>query len=215
MPTAIATLSGGLDSAVAAALYRGAADHELARCLFFDYGHRAAARERAAAMRLAARFGVELQTVGLPWLAELAARSGSALIAGDAALPQTTAARPGDADTARAVWVPARNAVFLSIAAAFAETLGAAHVVAGFNREEASTFADNSAGFVAAAGAFLALGTRNSVAVVSPTLDLDKAGITAAARRLGFAATDFWSCYDGGESPCGCCESCRRSRWDR
>jgi 7-cyano-7-deazaguanine synthase in queuosine biosynthesis len=39
--------------------------------------------------------------------------------------------------------------------------------------------------------------------------------IVAEARRLGFTADDFWSCYDGGQRPCGACESCLRSRWHR
>jgi 7-cyano-7-deazaguanine synthase len=93
--------------------------------------------------------------------------------------------------------------------------MGARFVVAGFNREEAATFADNSAAFVAASDEVLALGTRNGVQVTSPTLAWDKPQIVAAARALGFTAADFWSCYEGGDEPCGRCESCLRSRWTR
>jgi len=215
MPAAVATLSGGLDSAVACALHRATSGDDLALCLFFDYGQRAVHRERLAAEKLASGWGVSLQCVELPWLERLAARSGSALVGEAPSLPRGTPERPGGEASARAVWVPARNAVFVSVAAAFAEAHGAARVVTGFNREEAATFADNSAEFVAASDAFLALGTHNGVQVVSPTLALDKGEIVAEARKLGFRATDFWSCYDGGEEPCGRCESCLRSRWDR
>jgi 7-cyano-7-deazaguanine synthase len=215
MVRGVALLSGGLDSGVAAALFQAVPGQQLAAALFFDYGQRAVQREAAAASALARRWQVPLSTIGLPWLRDLARQSGSALAAGGGELPRGTAERPGDERSARAVWVPARNAVFVAIAAAFAETLGAGVVVAGFNREEAATFPDNSADFVRAADRFLAFGTRNGVCVQSPTIGLHKAGIVAEARRLGFTAADFWSCYEGGESPCGTCESCLRSRWQR
>ena len=184
--TGVALLSGGLDSGVAAAAFVAGGGRLLAS-LCFDYGQRAAC----------------------------AAAAGSALLPGCGDLPQGTAAHPGDAASAARVWVPARNAAFVAIAAAHAEALGADCVLAGFNREEAATFPDNSAAFLAAATAFLRLGTRTGVAVVSPTLALDKAAIVARAHELGFVADDFWSCYEGGLSPCGRCESCLRSRWRR
>jgi len=128
---------------------------------------------------------------------------------------QATAGSPGDEASARAVWVPARNAVFVSVAAALAETLGADCVVAGFNREEAETFPDNSRAFLDAATTFLSHGTRDGIAVLSPTIDWDKERIVTEARHLGFGPGDFWSCYEGGDAPCGRCESCVRSRFTR
>ncbi len=207
---AVALLSGGLDSVVAVASWL-ASGGEIACCLTFDYGQRARERERAAAERFAAARGIPWRGVALPWLAELARNSGSALVATECALPPGTEQEPGDAVSAAAVWVPARNSVFLAIGAAFAEAAGADVVIAGFNREEAATFPDNSAAFVAAASGFFAAGTRNGVRVVSPTQDLDKVGIVAAARRLGLRPDDVWSCYRGEKVPCGGCESCRRS----
>lgn len=207
----VALLSGGLDSGVAASLFCGEPSRALVRALFFDYGQRAAPPERRASQALAQRLQVPWECVELPWLAALSEQTGCAAVDPRLRLPEPPAGSRGDADSARAVWVPARNAVFVSIAAAFAEALGADTVVAGFNREEAATFRDNSAEFVAASNAFLALGTQRTVAVASPTLALDKAAIVAAARRLGYGAGDFWSCYEGGEAPCGRCESCRRS----
>ncbi|MEO6593936.1 MAG: 7-cyano-7-deazaguanine synthase [Planctomycetota bacterium] len=215
MARGVALLSGGLDSGVAAASFAREPGNSLSLCLFFDYGQRACQREATASAELARRWGASWRAVPLPWLGELAVQSGARLLPGTGDLPQGTIEHHGDADSARAVWVPARNAVFVATAAAFAEVLDAEVLVAGFNREEAATFADNSPEFVRAACAFLASGTRHAVRVVSPTLAWDKAQIVAAARALGFAASDFWSCYEGGDEPCGRCESCLRSRWQR
>ncbi|MBL8728783.1 MAG: 7-cyano-7-deazaguanine synthase QueC [Planctomycetes bacterium] len=211
----IALLSGGLDSGVAAATFARQPGRVLAACLFVAYGQRAARPEAEAASRLARRLAAPLLTIELPWLGDLARSSGSRLIRGTGDLPHGTERVPGDAASAAAVWVPARNVVFVAIAAAHAEAMGARFVVTGFNREEAATFADNSAAFVAASDTMLALGTRTGVQVTSPTLALDKAEIVASARALGFTAADFWSCYEGGAAPCGRCESCLRSRWTR
>lgn len=207
---AVVLLSGGLDSVVAAALWldRGGA---IALCLTMDYGQRAAEREAEAAANFCRRHRLVHQRLALPWLAALARQRGTALVDAARLLPTGTLSAPGDAQSAKAVWVPARNAVFLAIAAAHAETLGAGVVVAGFNREEAATFPDNSAEFVAAGTAFLGLGAQPPVAVASPTLALDKPGIVQHARRLGLSPADLWSCYTEGPVPCGACESCLRS----
>lgn len=212
MTAAVALLSGGLDSGVAAAKFV-ADGGALALAVFCDYGQRAVRREEAASRALAARWRAPWRRIDLPWLAEASRTAGSALADPTVRLPEGTAERPGDEASAAAVWIPARNAVFVAIAAAFAEALHADAVVAGFNREEAQTFPDNSAAFLRAADGFLALGTRTQVRVVSPTIAMDKREIVAAARALGLSAADFWSCYTGDERPCGRCESCLRSRW--
>jgi 7-cyano-7-deazaguanine synthase len=207
----VALLSGGLDSGVAAALWR-AEGGELALCITADYGQRAARREAAAAEALARRFGAAWRAFELPWLGDAAAAAGSAVVPNGRPLPTARGEELGDAATAAAVWVPARNLVLVAAAAAFAEALGCACVLAGFNREEAATFSDNSAEFVAAADAVLALGCRSRVHVVSPTLHLDKRAVAGKALALGFTSDDFWSCYGPGPLPCGSCESCARSR---
>lgn len=214
--TAVALLSGGLDSVVAVAdfLDRGG---RVLRCLNFAYGQRAAHREREASRRFCERFGLRLHPIGLPWLEEVSSASGSALVATERDLPSGTQDDPGDEESAKAVWVPARNCVLLAVAAAYAELDGAQCVIAGFNREEAVTFPDNSPEFVAAASAMLAIGTRNGVVVEAPVGGLDKREIVARARQLGIGPEDLWSCYRGDAVPCGRCESCLRSAraWGR
>lgn len=211
--SAVALLSGGLDSGVALAAWLDGGG-TVALCVCADYGQRAAAREVDASQRLAARFGLRWRRIELGWLGDAARASGAALVEGAGReVPDRDAKDPGDGDSAAAVWVPARNVVLVAAAAAFAEAEGAGAVLAGFNREEAATFPDNSPEFVAAFDRLLSVGTRSGVRVVSPTLELDKAGIVALARRLGLRRDDFWSCYRADSDPARCaCESCVRSR---
>ena len=113
-------------------------------------------------------------------------------------------------EAAKAVWVPNRNGVFLNVAAAYAEALGAGVVVAGFNREEARTFPDNSPEFVRRATAALALSTRSRVRIVSPTAKLSKSAIVRLGMELDAPLAHLWSCYGGAQRMCGSCESCAR-----
>ena len=189
-------LSGGLDSVVAA--YASRREHAPELALTFDYGQRAAAMELRAAQSVAAKLGVEHRLVELPWLAEI---SGASI---------TDAASDPALDTDASVWVPARNAVFLSIAAAFAESMDCDAIVCGFNAEEAAEFADNSAEFVRRFNDALELGARNAPKIVSPTLALTKVEIVRLGAELGAPLHLVWSCYGAGPEQCGQCPSCRR-----
>ena len=214
---AVALLSGGLDSVVAAtAAHR---DGDVALALTFDYGQRSAERELAAARAVAGALGFEWRAVELPWLAELVP---AALARGGAAAPQPDEAGLDDAEEsgrrARAVWVPNRNGVFLNVAASFAEKLGAGSVVVGFNREEAETFPDNSRDYLERAAAALELSTLTHVRAVSPTVDMTKPEIVRLGLEIEAPLAHVWSCYEGGETSassvepkmCGRCESCAR-----
>ena len=199
---AVALLSGGLDSTVAFAIR--ARDTVLA--LTIDYGQRAARREIASARRSAARYRVPHRVLDLPWLA------GGALTDRSKRLPRPDLERSGETKkSAEAVWVPNRNGVMIAAAAALAEVLGASRVVVGFNREEAATFADNSARFLEAANRALRFSTRNGVRVESPTLKWDKRRIVKEGLRIGAPLHLVWPCYEGGRAWCRRCESCLRS----
>ena len=205
---ALALLSGGLDSTVAAALYR-ARRGPLPAALFVDYGQRAAAPEARAASAVAAALGATLRVATLPLLGEI---TRTALVNRAAELPQPSPERL-DADAGRsadAVWVPNRNGLLVNLAAAVAEAGGLAVVVVGFNAEEAATFPDNGARFVERLNLCLEDSTRGRVRVECPTLAMTKAELLVAGRAAGAPIEASWSCYEGGERPCGRCESCRR-----
>ena len=199
---AVAVLSGGLDSTVS--LAAAARKLEVVLALTFDYGQRAATREREASAKIAKRYRIPHRVIALPWLAGI---TGTALVDRKARLPKNEMS----VRSAKAVWVPNRNGVFLEIAAAHAESLGAKRIITGFNREEAATFPDNSKAYVTAVNRALSFSTANGVEAVSFTADLDKRGIVRLGRRLGAPIELVWPCYEGGRRWCGSCESCLRS----
>lgn len=205
---ALVLLSGGLDSTVAAAIQaRRPGGVGLGLCV--DYGQRAARREAQAADAVGRALGFPVLHAALPLLAEVTA---TALVRRDLPLPHPEPGRL-DADapaSADAVWVPNRNGLLVNLAAAVAEARGLERVVVGFNAEEAATFPDNSASFVDHLNSCLRYSTRGRVQVEAPLLHLDKAGLLAEGRRVGAPVHLAWSCYEGGERPCGRCESCRR-----
>lgn len=198
----VAILSGGLDSTVSLAAARRKMQVVLA--ITFDYGQRAAKRERAASASIAKHYKIPHKVIAVPWLAEL---TGTALVNRKAKLPVHEMSER----SAKAVWVPNRNGVFIEIAAAHAESLGATRLITGFNKEEAVTFPDNSPAYVTAVNRALSFSTANGVRVVSFTGNLEKKGIVNLGRRLDAPLKFIWPCYEGGKRWCGECESCLRS----
>ena len=209
MNPSLVLLSAGLDSAVN---FKCALDREhVALALTFDYRQRAARQEVKGAAAMCERFGVRHEVIKLPWLGDI---TRTALVGRHKRLPHPRPDGLDDACAARCsaerVWVPNRNGVFLAVAAAYAEALGADGVVAGFNAEEAAAFPDNSAAFVRAYNRSLQWSTRRAVKVVSYTARLRKDGILALGRKITAPLDLTWACYEGGRRMCGRCESCLR-----
>jgi 7-cyano-7-deazaguanine synthase len=206
MPRAVVLLSGGLDSATAAALATREGYELYALTIRYGQTH---AQEMAAARRVAAALGV-VRHVELD--VDLAAFGGSALV-GDGAIPKDRAAAD---DGIPATYVPARNTVFLSLAMAWAEVLGAERIVIGVNAVDYSGYPDCRPEYIAAFEYLASLATRAGVEggtlrIWAPLQHLTKAGIIRVGLELGVDYSLTHSCYDpatdGG--PCGRCDSCR------
>lgn len=203
-PTAVVLLSGGLDSMVCAALAQEAGYRVAA--LTIDYGHRHRI-ELSAAGSIVERLGIDRHIV-LPL--DLRAFGGSALTS-DVAVPKA-GIEPGIPIT----YVPARNALFLTLALGWAEVLGANAISIGVNALDYSGYPDCRPEFIESWAAMAALATKVGVegrapTVLTPLQALTKGQIVAEARRLGLDPDWSWSCYDPtalGE-PCGLCDSCR------
>lgn len=201
MKKGIAILSGGLDSAVSTTIAAGLM--KVVMALTFDYGQRAIVREIASAKKIAKRLRIPHRIIKLPFLKELTKN------------PLTQKGRSLSVKTfskksAESVWVPNRNALFINIAASFAETMKANFIITGFNREEAVTFPDNSEEFIKLANKTLQRSTLSKPKVVSFVAGLNKKQIFKKAVELDIDIAKLWWCYDGLRKPCGVCESCRR-----
>jgi 7-cyano-7-deazaguanine synthase len=209
---AVVLLSGGLDSLIAAHL--AAPDYDLQLAITCDYGQRAAVAELATAGHQAARLNIPHQQVNLRWLGRMAS---NALTDLSKPMPHAGKDSPNSPDHpactschAAQLWVPNRNAVLLMVAAAYAEALECEAVVAGFNREEAALFSDNSPEFVTAANQLLQHSTRQHPSVICPTLHMTKTDMVQLAQRDRIMLDCIYSCYEAGPRHCWRCESCAR-----
>jgi 7-cyano-7-deazaguanine synthase len=208
---AVCLVSGGMDSAVALAEAR--AQGFECHALSFDYGQRHAVELEAAARVAQALGALEQRVVRV----DLSALGGSALT-GALAVPKDRA----EAEIGRGVpvtYVPARNTVFLSIALAWAEVLGARDIFVGVNQLDYPGYPDCRPEFLRAfeelARVATAAGTEESARfrVHAPLLELSKAGIVKRGLELGVDFAITHSCYDpfvrGAEvKACGRCDAC-------
>jgi 7-cyano-7-deazaguanine synthase len=142
---------------------------------------------------------------------ELAALASSALTTPGVAVPKdrplAEIGAPGDVPV---TYVPARNTVLMSLALAWAETLGARDIFLGVNVLDASGYPDCRPEFVRAFQALAQVATRGGgFTVHAPLIELTKAQIIALGRGLGVDYAITHSCYDPiGDRACGRCDAC-------
>src|SRR5215210_5959346 len=200
---AVVLLSGGLDSMVCAGLAREAGFAVLALTIDYHQRHRV---ELDAARKIAGLHADRHLVVPL----DLSAFGGSALTA-DIDVP-----KHGLTEGIPVTYVPARNTVFLSLALAWAEAMGARDLFVGVNAVDFSGYPDCRPEFIAAFEALANKATRagvegDSFTVHAPLQYLSKAEIAREAARLGLDAGLSHSCYDPEEdgTHCGLCDACR------
>jgi 7-cyano-7-deazaguanine synthase len=200
-------LSGGLDSYTAAAV--AIRDGFSISALSINYGQRHvreldAARRVARALQAARHLELDL---------DLSTIGGSALTSPAIDVPKD---QPFNPAVIPATYVPARNTIFLSVALAWAEVLGAADIYIGVNALDYSGYPDCRPEFIRAFEQMARLATKagvegGSLDIHTPLLQLSKAGIIRLGLSLGLDYGLTHSCYDprpdGG--PCGRCDSCK------
>jgi 7-cyano-7-deazaguanine synthase len=201
-PLAVVCVSGGMDSAVTAAL--AAREHRLA-FLHANYGQRTEAKELACFHALADHFGAGLRLV--VDFSDLRQIGGSSLT--DAAIP-VREGEPVDG-VVPSSYVPFRNAHLLAAAVSWGEVTGARAIFVGAVWEDSSGYPDCRPEFYRAFEEAARLGTRpeTSLHIVTPVISMAKAEIVRQGLALGVPFAKTWSCYQAEEAACGACESCR------
>ncbi|MEO1296895.1 MAG: 7-cyano-7-deazaguanine synthase QueC [Cyanobacteria bacterium J06636_16] len=203
-PKAIVLLSGGLDSATAAA--QAIADGYTPIALSFRYGQRHEC-ELGAARKIAAVLGIQEHHIVDVNLSQW---GGSSLTDLDETLPQTGV----EPNAIPSTYVPGRNTVFISIALSLAEAKAAQTIYLGINAVDYSGYPDCRPEYLAAFQTLATLSSKaglegNAPTLVAPLVQDTKVAIVQRALHLGVPIEKTWSCYQGGQVPCGLCDSCR------
>lgn len=205
MKKAIVLLSGGLDSTIALYLAQSRGFGEI-YALTFEYGQKHD-KELKSAIAIAKAAGVkEHKIVNL----SLNQWKGCSLTDQDMEI--------GDGDVNRsdipATYVPARNMVFLSVAASYADALGITDIFIGVSEVDYSGYVDCREEFIQAMENAINLGTvlgaekKQKITLHAPFMHMTKAEEIKLGVRLGVDFGLTWTCYRGDEHPCGTCDSC-------
>src|SRR4051812_32622111 len=198
---AVVLLSGGMDSAVCAAL--AARDYDAA-ALHVSYGQRTESRERSAFTRVCDRLGIGKRL--LLHNEALGLIGGSALTDKNIDVPEA-AAEIGE--QIPVTYVPFRNAHFLAAAVSWAEVLDADKVVIGAVAQDSSGYPDCRPEYYRAFNEVVRTGTRaGTIEVLTPLIEMRKSEIVQLGFEIGAPFDLTWSCYRREDVACGVCESC-------
>ena len=203
MTKSIILLSGGLDSLISLGLKKEELNITLA--LTFDYGQKSVEKEIAASAKICKFYNIEHKVIKLDWLKDI---TNTSLVSDD--VVPTGEALEDSVSSAKSVWVPNRNGLFLKGAGSFADSYGFDYILIGANKEEAQTFPDNTQSFIDAVNKEFEFSTMNHPKVVAPLINYNKNDIVMLALKNKLPLELTMSCYQGVERHCGICESCSR-----
>lgn len=198
----VVLLSGGVDSTTTAYLARRSGAEIFALTIRYGQRHE---REIEAAIKICDELGVVEHRIAAVEFGEW----GSALTgSGEIPTDGPTAGIPS-------TWVPMRNLIFLSMASAYAEVVNADAIYVGVSQVDYSGYPDCRQEFISAYQRAANLASKRfveegrEIPVVTPLMHLSKPATIELGLSLGVDFDLTWSCYQGGDMPCGVCDSCR------
>lgn len=207
---ALVLFSGGVDSTtcLAMAVEKYGAENVLALSVRYGQKH---SREIEAARKIAAYYSVRLKELDLALLFE---DSNCALLAGsEDAIPKESYAKQLEKNQGSPVstYVPFRNGLFLSSAAGIALSNDCGEIYYGAHSDDAAgnAYPDCSSDFNEAINRAIYLGSGEQLQVIAPFIGMNKGEIVKEGIALQVPYELTWSCYEGGEKPCGVCGTCR------
>ena len=192
-------LSGGMDSTTL--LYDMNKQHEVVGALSFDYGSKHNARELPYAEYHCKELGIPHQIIPLDFIAE---HFSSDLLKTGGEIPE---GHYEDANMVKTV-VPFRNAIMLSIATGYAESISAVAVAIAAHSGDHAVYPDCRAGFMNSLAQTMKEGTYAEIELLRPYVGIRKEGIAEIGAGLGVDFSKTYSCYRGGELHCGKCGTC-------
>jgi 7-cyano-7-deazaguanine synthase len=204
---AVCLLSGGIDSTVTA--YIAKSEGYEIYVLTFDYGQRHW-KEIDAARKIADRLKVREHKIIKVDLKQI---GGSALLDGRELEKRRSAEEVLSDPRIPSSYVPMRNTIFLSLAAAYAETIKADAIFIGANAIDYSHYPDCRPEYYEAMSKVMECGSKRGVEgrpvrIITPVIRMRKAEIIKKGVSLGVPFNLTWSCYEGKKNPCGGCDSC-------
>lgn len=205
--TAVVLFSGGLDSTTC--LYWALNKGYKCVALNISYGQRHI-KETACAQKICAKLGVKMQSINLnlPWLKEA-----TSLVGKNKILPAAKLKEIHNKKRLPSTYVPGRNLLFISLAASFADSIGATAIIAGPNAIDYSGYPDCRPQFYKPLAQAVKEGTSGAITgknieIITPLLKLSKAQIAKLGAKLKVPFGLTWTCYKGGAKPCGKCDAC-------
>lgn len=210
MKNALVLTSGGVDSttALALAIEKYGSDHVIALSISYGQKH---TKELEAAKAVAAHYGVEQRFLDLALIFK---DSNCSLLEGSTEeIPEASYAEQiaeAHGETPVSTYVPFRNGLFLSAAASIALSNDCEVIYYGAHADDAAGFAypDCSPIFNNAMNTAIYEGSGHQLHIEAPFVNKTKADIVALGLKLGVPYALTWSCYEGGEKPCGKCGTC-------
>jgi len=196
----IVVMSGGLDSTTL--LYWVIKEGYEPYVLSFDYGQRHR-KELEFAEKTCRKLKVNHRIIDLTNVQELL--KGSALTSEGVAVPEEHYSH----ESQKATVVPNRNAIMLNIAIGHAISIDAKKVFYAAHYNDRAIYPDCRWEYVQSQNITAKLANDAQIEIVAPFVRKTKAEIVRLGKKLGVPFGDTWSCYKGGEKPCGVCGSCR------
>jgi len=204
--SALVLLSGGMDSSVLLHHVVRELHRTHMHAISFDYGQRHRKELDAAAWQATRANAAVHRIIDMSFLGPMIA-GGTSLVAGGGAVPDLAALSPASLDQPP-TYVPNRNMILLSLAAAYAEAQGIRDVFYGAQAQDEYGYWDCTPDFLARINATLALNRRDAVTIHAPLMAKRKSELVRMGRALGVDFAHTWSCYRGGETACGTCPTC-------
>lgn len=192
-------LSGGVDSVTA--LYQAMQTHEVVGTVSFDYGSKHNEREISYAKYHSEKLGIRHEVIHMDFVQRLFK---SSLLKGGEDVPEGNY----EESNMKSTVVPFRNGIMLAIACGFGESIGASGVIIGAHSGDHAIYPDCRTPFMEAMSQAMQLGTYETVELLYPFIDMDKAAIVKLGSELNIDYAQTWSCYNGREHHCGKCGTC-------